>query len=683
MPLEAVPEPTPPVSRARSNILVGVDIGGTFTDFVLDGAKGLQIHKVPSTPDDPARAVLLGLRALLPDGLHAVQRIVHGSTVATNAILERKGARTALITTEGFRDILAIGRQDRPELYALQPRLPTALIPRRWCYEVPERLDPRGEVVVPLDGKALEAILEDIEREGIDSVAVSFLFGYVNSRHERAVRDQIVERGLLEPQQIALSSDVLPEFREYERTSTVALEAYVRPVVNKYLRRLEEQLPETCKLRVMKSDGGIMGAGRAREQAINTALSGPAAGVIGGFHVAEQAGYQNVITLDMGGTSTDVSLCPGDLVRRPESEVGGFPVCTGLLDIETIGAGGGSIAQLDSGGILRVGPESAGADPGPIVYGLGGRRVTVTDANVILGRLDPDYFLGGRMELTLKPAREAMQTLGARMGLTLEEAALGIIRVVDANIDRALRRVSIARGHDPRGFALVAFGGAGPLHACEVAEQLEIPRVLVPRHPGVLCALGLLMADVVLEQSVSVMEPVTGGTVPRLEERLDGMAARARFDLMAEGVEEGATILRALVDARYKGQSYELTIPLEKNLAAAFHRAHAATYGHAIPERTVEVVNLRLVATGLHDGPSPVQEPMVADEGTEARIGDQMGFLEGLGFMEVALYDRERLRPGAAITGPALVLQMDSTVHVPVGWSAQVDGYHNLVLERV
>jgi N-methylhydantoinase A len=669
---------------------IGVDIGGTFTDFVLSEDGELHIHKILSTPSDPAEAMLAGLNALLSERPDAVQRVTHGSTVGTNAILERKGARTALITTQGFRDILAIGRQNRPELYALQPQLPEPLIPRRWCYEVPERLDHSGKVLTPLDEEALDAVLEDIEQQGIESVAVCFLYSYVNPHHERLVRAQAVERGLLEPWQIALSSDVLPEFREYERASTVALEAYVRPVVSRYLERLEsdldpdrvQALADDVTLRIMKSDGGLMSVKRAQEQAIHTALSGPAAGVIGAFHVARLAGFDDVISLDMGGTSTDVALCPGALVRRAESQIGHLPLRTRVLDIETIGAGGGSIARLDAGGVLRVGPESAGADPGPISYGLGGERVTVTDAHAVLGRVDPDHFLGGDMRLNLEPAREALESLGRAMDLTPEEAALGVLHVANVNIDRALRRVSIARGHDPRRFTLVAFGGAGPLHACAVADQLGIPRVLVPRHPGVLCALGMLMADMMLEQSRSVLEAVTSTTVALLQENLNQMAQDARRQLIREGVTQEAIVLRGLVDARYAGQSYELTIPLEADLTSAFHAAHAETYGHAMRERTVEVVNLRLQAVGLVDGPELTPEPLTEYDSQEACLGKKRGFLQKTGVSSYALYARERLRPGAAIDGPALVFQMDSTTFVPPDWSARVDGYQNLVLEK-
>jgi N-methylhydantoinase A len=663
-------------------MFVGVDIGGTFTDLVSSVDGRLRIHKLLSTRQDPAQAMLAGLAALSPQGLSAIARVSHGSTMATNAILERKGARTALIATQGFRDVLVIGRQNRPVLYALQPKVPTPLIPRQWCYEVPERLDHTGAVLRPLDLSALDVVLDDIAEQGVESVAVCFLYSYLNPIHERTVRARILKRGLLQDWQIALSCEVLPEFREYERASTVALDAYVRPVMGRYLEHLETSLPGASLLRIMKSDGGLISARRARQQAVHTVLSGPAAGVIGAFHVAKLAGFKNVITLDMGGTSTDVSLCPGKPLRRAESEIDGLPLRVRLLDIETIGAGGGSIAKLDAGGALRVGPESAGADPGPIAYGRGGQQVTVSDANAVLGRLDPDHFLGGTMPLYVEPARAALASLGEAMGLGGERAALGVINVANVNVDRALRRVTIARGYDPRDFTLVAFGGAGPMHACEVATGLEIPRILIPRHPGVLCALGLLVADVVLDYSRAELQPVTAETAAGLRVQLDEMRAQACADLLREGVTEEAMVFQGSLDMRYQGQSYELTIPFAEDILAGFHTAHTQSYGHAMPERTVEVVNLRLQATGMAEQPAFAPEPITENDGADALLGQKTAFVNN-GWCQVAFYDRARLRPGAAFAGPALAFQLDSTVFIAPSWLARVDAYRNIVLERL
>ncbi|MFO7322535.1 MAG: hydantoinase/oxoprolinase family protein [Chloroflexota bacterium] len=654
-------------------MFTGVDIGGTFTDFVAVDNGRLRIHKQLSTPDDPARAMLFGLAELSGGDLTAIARLAHGSTVATNAILERKGARAAFLTTEGFRDILAIGRQNRPRLYALQPQLPPPLIPRELCFEVRERLDFQGRVLKPLDYTALDATLDTLKAQGVESVAVCLLHSYANPVHEQAVRQRAVERGCFQPEQIVLSSDVLPQFREYERASTTALEAYVRPVVGRYLRRLEAALPPSLPLSMMKSDGGTFSAAAARQLAAHTALSGPAAGVIGAFHLAQLAGFDRIITLDMGGTSTDVALCPGEPVLRAESEIDGLPLRVRLLDIETVGAGGGSIARIDAGGALRVGPESAGADPGPVAYGRGGDRVTVTDANVVLGRLDPAYFLGGGMSLDTAAATAAVERLAGLLGMDVESAALGVLEVANSNIERALRRVSVARGHDPRAFTLMAFGGAGPLHACDVAARLQIPRVLVPRYPGVLCAFGLLVADVRLDYSRSVLGPLTAETVQALRAHINDLEAEARAALDAEGVAEPEMIFRPSVDMRYQGQAYELSVPYGDDLAERFHRLHEQTYGHALRDRAVEVVTLRLEATCITRKPALEPELLEANAAPSARIGQRA---DG-----VAIYLREKLSPGSAFHGPALVVQLDSTVYVAPGWSARVDAYRNLILE--
>jgi N-methylhydantoinase A len=656
---------------------IGVDIGGTFTDLVLSEGGQLRIHKLLSTPDDPARAMLQGL-AELSGNSDAVAHVSHGSTVATNAILERRGARCALITTQGFRDLLFIGRQNRPDLYALQPKLPPPLIPRQHCYEVPERLDHTGAVLVPLDLAALDRVIDQLQSEQIEAVAVCFLYSFVNPAHEQAVRARLIERGILNGAQIALSSDVLPEFREYERASTVALEAYVRPVISRYLTQVEQSLPKTCGLRVMKSDGGIVSADRARERAVLMALSGPAAGVIGAFHIARMAGLDRVITLDMGGTSTDVALCPGALVRRAESEIDGLPLRTRMIDIETVGAGGGSIARIDSGGALRVGPESAGANPGPIIYGLDGSSVTVSDANAVLARLDADHFLGGSMPLQIDRALDAITRLGSEVGMTARQAAAGIIRLANANVERAVRRVSVARGFDPRNFTLVAFGGAGPLHACEVAAQLQIKRVLIPRYPGVLCALGLLVADVQLDFSHSVLNKAQ----PDYEHMMEALLQEATAALAAEGVSSEQMQFMATFDARYRGQAYELSIPYSENTARfteSFHQAHRRAYGHAFPERSVEIVNLRLQAVGLVDKPTFVREPETQNDADNALFG----WKDGVDSRPAALYERAALTPGACFQGPALVFQLDCTSYVPARWTANVDGYHNLILTSV
>lgn len=669
-------------TQTKGGLLVGVDIGGTFTDLVLSENGWLSVYKLPSTPDNPATAMLDGLKTITADRVDQLNRVAHGSTVATNAILERKGARVALITTRGFRDVLHIGRQNRPDLYALYPTLPPVLIPRDHCFEVTERLDHNGDVVIPLDDADLNHTLDMIESADVDAVAVCLLYSYVNAAHERAIQTRIFERGMFSPWQVALSSDVLPEFREYERASTVSLEAYVRPVMSGYISQLDENLPDSVGLRVMKSDGGVIGSQRVRHQAIQTALSGPAAGVLGAYEIARSAGFENIITLDMGGTSTDVAICPGGLVRRPQSEIDGLPLRIRLLDIETIGAGGGSIARLDSGGALRVGPESAGADPGPAVYGRGGEEPTVSDANAILGRLDPANFLGGNMSLDLEAGETALRSLAEKLDLSLPDLAFGILDIANVNIDRALRRVSVARGYDPRHFTMVAFGGAGALHACDVANRLQIPRVLVPRYPGVLCAFGLLVADVVLDYAQSVLRPVAADTMETLTDVLEEMLTQAKDDLIEEGVNDRQKrIYNISLDMRYQGQAYELNIPLEgeKEIGELFHSTHELRYGHSMRERVIEVVNLRVQAIGLVEHPPMRVEDMLDNPALdEAYLGEKTTTSGDT----LALYDREFLLSGARFSGGALVFQMDSTTYIPPGWHGFVDSYRNLILER-
>ena len=655
----------------------GVDIGGTFTDLVLSDGGQLKIHKLLSSPQNPERSMLAGLETITPGGLAALQQVAHGSTVATNAILERKGARAALLTTAGFRDLLFIGRQDRPLLYDIHPSIPPPLIPRERCYEVRERLDHRGKALTKLDLAALDEVLDQVAADKVDAIAVCFLFSYVNPAHERRVKARILERGLVSNEwQVVLSSEALPEFREYERASTISLEAYVRPVMSRYIGELEAALPAETSLRIMKSDGGVMRANRVRQQAIHTALSGPAAGVMGAFHLAKTAGFDKIITLDMGGTSTDVALIAGQPQPRAESAIDGLPTRVRMLDIETIGAGGGSLARVDAGGALRVGPESAGANPGPVVYGLGGEQVTLSDANAILGRLDADHFLGGAMALDLAAGERALAVLARKVGFSIMEAAQGVVDIANVNIDRAIRRVSIARGYDPRDFTLVAFGGAGPLHACEAAARLDIPRVLAPESPGVLCALGLLIADVAVDFSRSVMREATTDCLRQLRESEAELLELAEDELRQERIAEEDMRFAATLDMRYEGQAYELNVPFDERSVDSFHEAHERTYGHAIRWRMVEVVNMRVTGSGAIEKPAFEQAECVAHEA--ALIGDKPSPSGGV----IKLYERERLRPGARFSGEALVFQMDSTTYVPAGWTARVDGYANLLIER-
>lgn len=660
-------------------MFVGVDIGGTFTDLILSSNGQLYIHKLLSTPAQPAVAMLKGLETIVPDGLDSLKQIAHGSTVATNAILERKGAKIAFITTEGFRDLLFIARQNRPDLYALHPTVPPPIVARDLCYDVPERLNHQGEILQELDMAALDKVIDKIAKQAPDAIAVCLLYSFINPIHEEKIKERIIERGIVADWQVVLSADVLPEFREYERASTTVLEAYVRPIMTRYISELSSALPNEINLRIMKSDGGVMRAEHVREKAVHTALSGPAAGVIGAFHLAKLAGFDHIITLDMGGTSTDVALCPGEPQLSPHSEIDGLPLRERLLDIETIGAGGGSIARLDAGGALRVGPESAGANPGPIIYGRDGKEITVSDANAILGRLDADHFLGGTMSLDIASAEKVFKRLAKSMQMSVIDAAKGVIDIANVNIDRALRRVSVARGHDPRDFTLVAFGGAGPLHACEVADRLGMSRILIPRYPGVLCAYGLLVADVKVNDSLPILVRANRGMIAQLRAMQSELIARGLESLRQEGVADDAMSYEIYLDMRYQGQAHELSIPFRGDIIADFNAMHAQTYGHAMEDKAIEIVNMRMQAIGTTVKPEQVAEN-ASDASIElAYLGEKQSPFSGA----IALYDRDSLPVGTQFDGEALVFQLDSTVYIAQGWSARVDGYRNLILERL
>jgi len=707
-------------------MLLGVDIGGTFTDFVLvDDAGRIRLHKRLTSPDDPARSVGEGVREL---GLPEAALVVHGSTIATNALLERRGARTALITTAGFADVLEIGRQNRPDLYALVPRRLPSLIPREWRFELRERITAQGDILIPLDPQEVAALIPRLPAEGIESIAVCFLFSFLRPEHERLVREML-EAGSRKSEarketptsdlrpltSISLSSEILPEYREYERTSTTVINAYVAPLVDRYLAQLEKAL-RPRPLRIMQSNGGCVTSATARAQAARTALSGPAGGVVGAFEVARQSqelrerkelegtslnshssfsSRPSIITFDMGGTSTDVCLCPGRIPFTSEGEISGMPLRLPLIDIHTVGAGGGSLARMDAGGALTVGPESAGADPGPVCYGRGGRVVAVTDADLILNRLDPAHFLGGRMTLEGAAARAALAELATALGsASPETAAWGVIQIANATMERAIRKISIERGFDPRDFALVAFGGAGPVHACELAERLGIPRVLVPRAPGVLSALGMLLSDLVRDYSLTTMRRAEAPTLSAVEgrggsdfeESFQPLEARARAEMAIEGVT--APRLERSVDMRYVGQSFEINVPFEGNwrlVIGEFHARHGQRYGHAHPDEPVELVNLRVRAVGETQKPVFEELPVGGADPSAASAGERPVWFEGQAGLQpqvAQLFEREKFRAGNRVEGPAIVFQMDATTVIPPGWAGTVDYWGHLLLER-
>lgn len=651
-------------------IRIGVDTGGTFTDFVFfDGAE-IRIHKVPSTPDNPSRAIISGLNFLLDDGFNGIE-IVHGTTVATNALLERKGARIALVTTKGFEDVIEIGRQNRPHLYRFSWKPVDPLVPRELRFGVEERTAYSGEIVKAVDADEIRELSLRLKELGIEGVAVSLLHSYANPQNEVDV-----ERGLREGLQglgvpITLSSRLLPEFREYERTSTVAANAYLLPKVKAYLDELAGKLGGAA-VDVMQSSGGVARPSQAGQEPVSLLLSGPAGGVVGGFQIAHQMGYERVITYDMGGTSTDVALVDGALRFTTEAVLDGLPIKTPMIDVATIGAGGGSIAYVDAGGALKVGPVSAGAYPGPACYGVGDEP-TVTDANVVLGRIRPEWFLGGRMTIDPGLSRSAVRGLAEGLGVSLVEAAEGVISVSNSNMEKALRLVSIEKGYDPRDFALVSFGGAGGLHACELALAMGLKAVIFPVAPGALSAMGMLMADSFKDYGktcfVGADDPDAASLI---ESAFAELEQRAREELRGEN-----TAFKRFIDARYKRQSYELTIPMSGALVDDFHKAHQRSYGYMKPESPVEFVTVRLRAVMEKER---LKLPRLDSPrgGGEASPERKTIIYDGKR-IDACCYSRADLYEGFTFEGPALVLEETATSFVLPGFRCAVDGFGNVV----
>jgi len=626
----------------------------------------LRTLKVPSTPRDPACAVHDGIVALL--GSVRGVRLHYGSTVATNALLERRGARVVLLTTAGFEDVLEIGRQVRPELYALEPRRPEPLVPRSLRIGVRERVLAGGRVEERLGHREIGRAVAAARRSGPGAVAVCFLHSWARPEHERRVGRALARAGL----HVTLSHRLVREYREYERVSTAVVNAYVGPVMADHLRSLAPSAPRG--LRVMQSSGGLIGARVARDEPVRAVLSGPAGGVVGAAARARRAGFPRIITFDMGGTSADVSLVDGAPAWRTDVRIGGLPIRVPAVDIHTVGAGGGSLARLDAGGALRVGPESAGADPGPACYGRG-TAPTVTDADLVLGRLVETEFLGGTMRLDRQRAERALSPLARRLGWSLAAAAAGIVRVANAVMERAVRVITVERGHDPRDFVLVAFGGAGGLHAAEMARALRIPRVYVPRDPGLLSACGVLAAEVVRDyaRTLLAVEP----PYRALRAAFGGLERSARRDMRSEDVRR-PTLERTL-DVRYAGQSYELIVPFVRGWVAAFHRRHAARFGHADVRRPVEVVTLRLRARG---GTGP-RVGSGARRGVRATPLMRRPVIFDGRAVATPVHRRDALPAGTRHAGPLLVCEYSATTVVPPGWRLSVDGLGGLLLEQV
>ncbi len=680
--------------------LVGVDVGGTFTDFfAFHGASGrVVLHKTPSTPDNPAEAIVTGLGGLAAAagaGFSAdrIAALAHGTTVATNALIQRSGARVAMVTTENFRDLVEIGRQVRPKLYDLKADHPAPLAPRSRRFEVRERMGPAGEVITPLDPDSLDAVIAALADSGAEAVAVCLLFSYLNPAHERAVGARIAEA--LPGVAVSISSDVQPEFREYERGSTTLLNAYLQPSFARYMGRLKAAMADLAPragLGINQSSGGLMSVDRAREFPIRTAMSGPAAGSVGAIHAGRASGMGDVITFDMGGTSADVALIrDGTAALGFDREVAGFPVRMPMVDINTVGAGGGSIAWIDRDGLVKVGPRSAGAVPGPACYGRGGTEPTVTDANVVLSRLSGHGLLGGAMALDVDAARAAVGRLAGALDMEIERAAQGMLEIVSANMVRAIRAISVERGHDPRDFALMAFGGAGPLHAEGCARALGIRRILVPMAPGILCAQGLLMAD--LSENIVRSQRLEVDDHDRLSALLRDLMAEAEAWWHAEAIAPDRRGLRLAFDMRYGGQNYDLQVALRDAGATApplpdgpslrqmFFAAHEQAYGFFNPDDTVLITALRLTATGRL--PSPGLPPVPDGASRTPRPRDRRPvWFEGDAPLDTPVYDRTALAPGAEIAGPAVIDQFDATTLVHPGATARVDAALGLVIDR-
>jgi len=631
---------------------IGVDAGGTFTDFVVLHDDGrLETFKLRSNPRSPAKVILEGLRRTAGRERREIH-VVHGSTVATNALLERKGAKTAFVSTAGFEDLLEIGRQNRPELYNLTPTPRRPLISRDLCFGVHERIYHDGTIARRPAPAELKRLAAGLKRTGVRSIAICFLHAYQNAANERAVLKTLQRNGVY----VCASHNISPEFREYERSSTTAVNAYVGPLMEAYLEELERA--RGFRIAIMQSNGGFLSAREARKHAVRTVLSGPAGGVVGAIETAHRGGFRKILGFDMGGTSTDVSLADGAARETTEASIDGFPIRVPMLDIHTVGAGGGSIARVDAGGLLRVGPQSAGADPGPACYGSG-TEPTVTDAHVVLGRMQS--LLGGDMNLDAERAAAAIDRIARRLKVTRTAAAGGILRVANSNMERALRIVSVERGYDPRDFALVAFGGCGGLHACEIAEQLGMRSVIVPQYAGALSALGMLMADAVRDYAAGVLGN------DNVENSFAALEKRARHEIPSAQIERSA-------DLRYRGQSYELNVPWSRAVSR-FHREHHRIYGYSHPEREVEVVTIRVRARVR------LVKPRLARLATRKGSAEFRRVWISGSWRRIPVWNRDQLAETPR-SGPALVLDYGSTTLVPPGWRFHLESAGNLLLQH-
>lgn len=676
---------------------IGIDVGGTFTDFtLLDTGDGLlSFFKVPSTPADPSEAIEAGLRQMREAFGYDPADVVylgHGTTVATNTVIQRSGARTGLLTTKGFRDVLELGRQARPSIYDYRVEKPPVMVPRDLRCEVTERVTANGDVLVPLDKASLDEAVQKLKAAQVEAVAICFLHSYLRPEHEEAARAAV--EAALPGVYVSCSADILPEFREFERMSTTVINAALGPRLDRYLDRFQARVQDVGIPAVpytIHSNGGLMPAAEVRKAPVRTCVSGPAAGVVGAAEVGRIAGMPDLVTFDVGGTSTDVSLIENATPMFTSARlVAGYPVKTPMVDIHVIGAGGGSIASLDDAGAVHVGPESAGADPGPVAYGRGGTRPTITDANLVLGRLAEADMLGGRMTVDKDAARAAIDTQIARpLGLSVEEAARGIIRIAVANMGRAIRSVSVEKGHDMDRLALAAFGGAGPLHAAEVARECGLPRILIPREPGTLCAQGMLLSDVSLDFVRSRMGDAGEAAWRAILTLFDDMQAEGTAFLDRENIPAERREFRRLLDARYLGQNFEVPVDCDGlgpddlgQFEERFHAAHRREYGYDIRHRAIEFVSPRLKAAGKVSREDP---PEVAGGTslTGARTGLRQVYIDAdLGWQEASVYVRAKLPVGVDLPGPAIVTEMSATTLILPGQTAVADRWGNLIVKE-
>jgi len=677
---------------------IGIDSGGTFTDVCLfeDATGMVAVWKVPSTPDDPSRAIARGTQ----EGVERVDArpgdiayFGHGTTVGTNALIQHRGVKTGLITTEGFRDLIEIGRQKRPDLYDLQADKAPPLVTRDLRFGVAERVRHDGTVETPLDEDSVRQAARALKAEGVKAVAIGFLYGFVRPEHEEAAKRIVTEE--FPEAFICASHEVAPEFREYERISTTVVNAYLGPVMQGYIRRLADRLKELGLKAVphlTQSNGGVIGFDMAARLPVRTVLSGPSTGVVAAQAIGAMIGIPSLITFDMGGTSSDVALLDdGEAKLASEANVHGYPIKAPMLDIHTVGAGGGSLAAIDSGGLLKVGPRSAGADPGPVCYGRGATEPAVTDANVVLQTLNPTHLLGGRMPIDQSLSKQAIGRLAEELGLDLMATAQGIISVVTANMAKAIRVISVQRGHDPRDYALVAFGGAGPLHAARLARELDMKRIVVPRNPGIGCALGLLLTDLRANFATTRLATLSETLVPDMAEIFVALQEQADHWFAEEGVASADRRLKRTADLRYHGQNYELAIDVPDGpitpatiaaLAEGFAAAHKRLYGFVAEGEAVQLVTYRVEAVGLVPKAAFRPEPDAGPDASHAIIGSrEVWFPEAGGFVACPIYDRDKLKSGNRFAGPAIVEQMDSTTVLLPGMTATVEPYLNLILE--